>query len=171
MKKTSILKNSKNVSWWKFSNKSIWLLVVGFVLFSIGYFISPSVLSNLFIGFFSLFDIRTWPWWYFIGLIIIVVFSIRWYMLYQKYVNNDFDPVSLDECKWFCALSGTITILFAIIVFLHRFSLLNSIYYPLYSWFGFGAFSFVALLIFTVIFVLIGALVFLIYQWITTLQE
>jgi hypothetical protein len=52
---------------------------------------------------------------------------------------------------------------------LHRFSLLRQLYVPLYFWFGYGRFSFLALLIFTMIFVIIGIITFLGWRWITTL--
>ncbi|MDR2171106.1 MAG: hypothetical protein LBP59_13260 [Planctomycetaceae bacterium] len=167
MKKISA-KENQNDAWWKFS-KSAWLLIIGLVLFNIGCFASLSVLDRFFNEIFYLFDFRTWSWWYFVCLIIVVTFSIRWYLFYQKYIDDDFDWQSLDECKWFCILSGTITAILAIIVILHRYSLLGYFYYPVYYWLGFGGFSFFALQIFTVIFVIIGTLVFLIYKWITTL--
>ncbi|MDR0706133.1 MAG: hypothetical protein LBF88_14260 [Planctomycetaceae bacterium] len=123
------------------------------------------------VGCFNVLDFRTWPWWYFLGLIAVLGFSVRWYLLYQKRLNDDFDPQSLEECKWFCRFSGTITFLFAVFVFLHRFSLLRRLYYPLYFWFGYGRFSFEALLIFMTIFVIIGVITFLVWKWISALQS
>ncbi|MDR2172430.1 MAG: hypothetical protein LBP59_19985 [Planctomycetaceae bacterium] len=119
----------------------------------------------------SLFDIRTWSWWYFICLIAMAVFSIRWYQFYQKYVKNDFDPMSSYECKWFCILSGSVTAIIATIFFLYWSSLLKRLYDPLYLWFGYGKFSFVAFLIIVVIIATIVGITFLMWKWITTLQE
>jgi hypothetical protein len=156
--------------WWKF-NKLTLLLIVGLILINVGNFLTLSFIGNLFISFFSLFDVRTWPWWYFICLIVVTVFSIRWYRLYQKYVNDDFDPMSSYECKWFCILSGFITAIIAAIFFLHWSSLLKYLYGSLYSWFGYGNVSFVAFLTITAILAVIAGVIFLVCKWITTLKE
>ncbi|MDR1963187.1 MAG: hypothetical protein LBQ50_05370 [Planctomycetaceae bacterium] len=156
--------------WWKFSTTT-WLFIAGLVLLNIGCFLKPSILDTLLLGLFNLLDFRTWTWWYFLGLVAVLAFSVRWFLLYQTYINENFDLQSLEEAKWFCRLSGTLTFLLAVFIFLHRFSLLRWLYNPLYFWLGFGAFSFSALLIFTVIFVMIGFVVFLVWKWMTTLQE
>jgi hypothetical protein len=147
------------------------LLIAGLVLLNIGCFLKPFILDTVLVGCFNLLDFRTWSWWYFLGLITVLGFSVRWFLLYQKHLNDEFDPQSLEECKWFCRLSGTVTLIFAVFVFLHRFSLLRRLYYPLYFWFGYGNFSFLALLIFMIIFVIIGVITFLVWKWITTLQS
>jgi hypothetical protein len=164
------LLNSPNEPWWKFSTTT-WLLIAGLVLLNIGCFLKPFILDTVLVGCFNLLDFRTWSWWYFLGLITVLGFSVRWFLLYQKHLNDEFDPQSLEECKWFCRLSGTVTLIFAVFVFLHRFSLLRRLYYPLYFWFGYGNFSLLALLIFTIIFVIIGVITFLVWKWITTLQS
>ncbi|MDR1964120.1 MAG: hypothetical protein LBQ50_10110 [Planctomycetaceae bacterium] len=165
-----MLQKSSSEPWWKFS-MTTWLFIAGLVLLNIGCFLKPSILDTLLVCLFNLLDFRTWPLWYFLGLIGVPVFSVRWFLLYQTYINDDFDLQSLEEAKWFCRLSGTLTFLFIIFVFLHRFSLLRRLYNPLYFWLGYGTFSFVALLIFTMIFVIIGFVTFLVWKWITTLQE
>jgi hypothetical protein len=164
---TSTSNKSSKEAWWKF-NLTTWQLIVGIVLLSIG-FVKPTVLDALSKSLFNVVDIRTWAWWYFICLIAVVGFSIRWYLFYQTYKNNDFDPLSSEEAKWFCLLSGTITFLGIVFIFLYRFSLLRWLFSPLSLWFGFGTVSFASLLLLISIFVVVGFLVFLICKWVDVL--
>jgi hypothetical protein len=167
------LQDSPKKSWWKLSimNVTTWLLISGLVLLNIGCFLKPSILDAIMAGIFNLLDFRTWVWWYFLGVLVVLAFSVRWFLLYQKSVNNDFDLQHSEEAKWFCLLSGTLTFLFIVFVFLHRILLLRRLFYPLYWWFGYGRFSFEALLIFTAVFVIIGITVFLVWKWITVLMS
>ncbi|MDR3111441.1 MAG: hypothetical protein LBU65_17355 [Planctomycetaceae bacterium] len=158
-----------NEPWWKFG-LTTWLLLGGVVLLSGGFLLNSHIMDSLFLGLFNLVDFRTWAWWYFLCLIAVVAFSVRWFLLYQTYINDDFDQQDMDEVKWFCYFSGTITLIFAVFIFLHRFSFLNLFYDPLYFWLGQGAFSFLALLAFTAIFVVIGLIAFLAWGWISKLQ-
>lgn len=184
MKTTSpspALPESPNGLWQTFG-MTTWLLIGGLVLLNVGCFLSPSILDTVLsviffpISFlFHLLDFRTWAWWYFPGVIAGLVFSVRWFFLYQTYVNDDFDPQSLDEAKWFCLLSGTITFTFAVFAFLHRFCryfLLYYLYYPLETWLrlGHGAFSYIAILAFTVSLVIIAFVIYFAWRWITSLS-
>lgn len=155
--------------WWQFGS-SAWLLLGGLLLFNIGCFLHPSLLDTVFAGLFNLIDFRTWPWWYFLCLVATLAFSVRWFFLYQKKINDDFDPVSEEEAKRFCHLTGSLTGLFAALLILHRTGLMRRMYGTLNYMFGFGAFSIWALLIFAVIFGLIGLFVFLIWKWMATIQ-
>jgi hypothetical protein len=167
---SSTLQNSPNEPWWKFSITT-WLFITGLVLLNIGCFLRPFILDAVLQSCFNLLDFRTWPWWYFLGLITVLGFSVRWFLLYQKHLNDEFDLQSSEECKWFCWLSGTITLLLIVLVFLHRLLWLPRFYYPLYFWFGYGNFSFEALLIFATIFVIISVIAFLVWRWATTLPS
>lgn len=155
--------------WWRFGS-SAWLLLGGLLLFNVGCFLQPSLLDMVFAGLFNLLDFRTWPWWYFLCLVAVLAFSVRWFFLYQKKINDDFDPVSAEEAKWFCRLTGAATGLLAVLVILHRTGMLRRMYGTLNYMFGYGAFSIWALLIFAVIFCLIGLFVYLTAKWIATLQ-
>ncbi|MDR1477979.1 MAG: hypothetical protein LBJ00_03465 [Planctomycetaceae bacterium] len=155
---------------WKFG-ATTWLLVVGIVLLNIGCFSKLSILDMFFGGIFNLFDFRTWAWWYFVIIVAVFVCSIRWYLLYQKYIDDDFDPTSSEEAKCFCLLSGILTLLVVIFVFLHRFSLLQYFYQPLYSWFGFGIVTFAAFLILILLLAIVGLVVYWAWRWIDVLLE
>ncbi|MDR1479008.1 MAG: hypothetical protein LBJ00_08700 [Planctomycetaceae bacterium] len=163
-------KNLSEKSLWKFG-VTTWLLVVGIVLLNIGCFFKLSILDMFFNGILNLFDLRTWTWWYFIVIIAVFACSVRWYLLYQKYVEDDFDPISSEEAKSFCLLSGILTLLAIIFVFLHRFSLLQYLYQPLYSWFGFGIVTFFAFLILILLLVIIGLVAYWAWRWIGILLE
>ncbi|MDR1291165.1 MAG: hypothetical protein LBK06_08190, partial [Planctomycetaceae bacterium] len=76
---------------------------------------------------------------------------------------------SSEEAKWFCMLSGTITFLIIVFVFLHRFSLLRWLFNPLYLWVSVGAISFTSLLLLILIFAVVGFLVFLVCKWVDVL--
>lgn len=155
--------------WWKFGSTT-WMLIGGLLLFNVGCFLQPSLLDAVFAGLFNLIDFRTWPWWYFLCLITVLAFSVRWFLLYQKKINDDFDSQSLEEAVWFCRLTGAVTVVLAVLVVLHRTGLLRKAYYTLNTMFGYGAFSIWALLIFAVIFGLIGLFVYLVGKWLATIR-
>ena len=164
-----IPENAPSEPWWKFG-PATWMLILGLVLLNVGCFLRPTLLDTLIAGLFHLLDFRTWPWWYFLCLIAVLAFSVRWFFLYQKKIDDDFDPRSLEEAKWFCRLTGSLTALLAVLSVLHRTGMLRRCYYTLNGMFGYGAFSIWALLLFAVIFGLIGLFVFLIGKWIASLR-
>ena len=155
--------------WWQFSTTT-WMLVGGLVLLNIGCFLQPSLLDSMFAGLANLLDFRTWPWWYFLCLIAVLAFSVRWFLLYQTYVNEGFDQLSAEEAKWFCWLSGTISGILALWVVLHRTGAMRPMYSQFWLMFGMGHFTIWALLIFGGIFGIVGLLVFLTGKWISSIQ-
>jgi len=154
---------------WQFG-PTTWILVGGFLLLNVGCFLQPSLLDSMLAGLSNLLDFRTWPWWYFLCLIIVLGFSVRWFLLYQTHVNDDFDPQSREEAKWFCWLSGTITGLLTLLVVLHRIGVMRRMYHTFYLMFGQGHFSIWALFIFAGIFAVIGLFIFLTGKWISSIQ-
>ena len=172
MSQNSASKNqvtSSSEPWWRFGSTT-WMLIGGLLLFNVGCFLQPSLLDTVFAGLFNLLDFRTWPWWYFLCLIAVLGFSVRWFLLFQKKINDEFDPQSLEEAKWFCWLTGAVTALLAVLVVLHRTGLLRRAYTSLNYMFGYGAFSIWALLIFFGILAVIGMIVALAWKWIGTIQ-
>ncbi|MDR1922887.1 MAG: hypothetical protein LBQ66_00820 [Planctomycetaceae bacterium] len=173
---SATLQKSSKKSWWKL-DLTIWFFIVGFVLLTIGVLI-PSIVDAVLVttaGIFkialNMLDFRQWPWWYFICLFAVIAFSVRWSVFYKKNKNDDFDPLSSEEAKWFCVLSGTITLLIIVLVFLHQFALLRPLFNPLYLWFKFGSISFLSLLILTLIFAAAGFLVFVICRWVNVILD
>lgn len=151
--------------WWQFGFNN-WLLIGGLVLFNVGCFLKPALLDDFVDG---LFDFRSWPWWYFLCLTSVLAFSVRWFFLYQKYVNDDFDPQGEEEAVWFCRLTGSVTAMFAILIVMHHVGLLRNILYTLNMMFGYGVFSIWALMIFIVILAIIGFFASLTWKWIGTI--
>ena len=143
--------------WWQFGPDTL-MLIGGLILISAGCF-SPL----------DLFDFRLWPWWYFLCLVIVLAFSVRWFLLYRTLVNDDFDPQSLEEAQWFCWLSSTTTAVLALLVVSHQIGLMRYMYFTLNYTFGYGGFSFWALLIFAVIIGVIGLLAALTWKWISSI--
>jgi hypothetical protein len=157
---------------WEFG-ATAWLLFAGLILLNLGFFLQLLVHAAgvTFVSLFNLFDFRTWPLWYFLCLAVVLGCSVRCFLLYKKHINDDLDPLYVDEAQCFWWLSGAIAVLLAVIVFLHRFSFLRQLYHPLYLWFGYGDFSYSALLIFTVFFATIGIVCFLAWKWILTILD
>ena len=160
---------SSNDSWWQFGT-STWLLIGGLLLLNVGFFLHPTLFDTILIGIVSLFDFRTWPWWYLLCLVAVLAFSVRWFLLYIKKINDEFDLSSREEAKWFCRLTGAATCLFVLLIVLHQTGILRKMYSTLNLMFGYGAFSIWALLFFALIFSLIGLFVYLIGKWVATLQ-
>lgn len=160
---------SSDDAWWRLGS-STWLLVGGLLLFNVGCFLQPALLDTVFGGLFNLFDFRTWPWWYFLCLIAVLAFSVRWFILYVKMVDDEFDPQSLEEARWFCLLTGSLTGLFAVLLVLHRTGLMRRMHGTLNYMFGFGAFSIWALLIFFGILAVIGMIVALAWKWVSSFE-
>ncbi len=131
-------------SWW---NSTTWLLIGGLLLLNIGCFLNPSLLDAVMVGVFNLLDFRTWPWWYFLCLVIVLAFSVRWFLLYQKKVNDEFDDLNQEEVKWFYCLSFIATGLFVAMFLLHRTGLLRMLYRQLTYMHVQGGLSFGSLLL------------------------
>jgi hypothetical protein len=172
MKNTLPANSSHKPSCWHFGTTT-WLVIIGLILLNIGFFLHPfvSVAGGFFADLFSLLDFRTWPFWYFICLVFVVGCSVRWFFLYRKYVNDDLDQLHSEEAQWFCCLSGSITLLLAVLVFLHRFSFLRRIFHPLYLFFGYGDFSYFALFMFAVLLSAIVVVCFFAWKWILTIID
>jgi hypothetical protein len=161
--------NQSDGKWWQFG-PTTWMLVGGLLLLNVGCFLQPNLLDLVFAGLGNLLDFRLWPWWYFLCLILVLGFSVRWFLLLQARINDDLDSQGLEEAKWFCWLSGTITGLSVLLILLHQTGMMRRMYRTLNLMFGYGHFSIWALLIFAGIFGIIGLLVFLTGKWISSIQ-
>ena len=171
--KTVQKKNEPDITdsepWWQFSGTT-WCLIVGLLAFNIGIFLSPKVLDALlgFVG--RTLDFRLWHWYYFLFLLVVLAFSVRWFMIYRAF-QDDFDtPDNPDEMKAFVWLTGTITAIFLTYVFLEQTLALKYLLLQLWKFMAVGAFSWHALLFFFLIIGSIGAVVALTKFWVETLQ-
>ncbi len=147
-----------------------WLLVGGLLLLNVGCFLNPSLLDAVMASVFNLLDFRTWPWWYFLCLIAVMAFSVRWFSLYIKKVNDEFDDLNQEEVKWFCRLSYSATGLFAALFLLHRTGLLRKLYRQLTYMYVQGGLSFWSLLLGLLVVGIVCLFIWLIGKWIGSIQ-
>ncbi len=166
---TKTTETPKTDSWWKF-NTTTWLMVGGLLLLNIGCFLRPSILDTLMVGLFNLLDFRTWPWWYFLCLILVMAFSVRWFVLYQKRVNDDFDEMGLEEAKWFYRLSYSATGLLAALIVLHRTTLLRKLYHQLTYMYVQGGLSVWSLLLGLAVVGIVCLFIWLIGKWMSCIR-
>lgn len=131
----------------------------------------PTFFDRLEPGFWYLADFRQWAWWYFIELVVVLAFSVRWFLLYASHVNDELAPDRKVEAVAFVRLTGFLSGAMFVFSVLHRAGIVRRGYYSLYAWFGYGAFSAVAILSFTVLFSCLLILVFLFWKWLYTLKN
>ena len=145
--------------WWHFDS-STWLLIGGLALFNIGCFFNPNLIDSIF----RMLDVRLWPWSYCLILGVIVLFSIRWFLIYSR--CEDYDGTEADAAMRFVRLSIFMTAVMVFWILLHATRLLFHLYYPLSEWLGRGAFSWVAVLAFVLLLGIIAAFVHFFKEWI-----
>ena len=144
--------------WWHFDS-SVWLFLGGLLLLA-GGFLDPGVIDS----FFRLFDVRLWPFSYCLILGIIVLFSVKWFLIYSRW--EDYDGTEADAAMRFLRLSIYTTAVLVLWVLLHATRLFYYFYYPLSEWLGRGAFSYVAVLAFVLLLGIIAAFVHFFKEWI-----
>jgi len=157
--KGEIVQDPDNEGQWYHLSANTWFLVGGLLLFNIGCFFNPNFMDYLF----RFLDFRLWSWWYFLVLLLIVAFSIKWYILFQSW--DDLDPVDIDVGKQFLLMSITITAELLILVLLHVSGLARHIGYSLWTWFSFGSYSHGAALAFLLICAAIAITYYVVKEW------
>ena len=75
--KGEIIQDTEGEGEWYHFSTSTWMLLGGLVLFNVGTFFGPHLIDGLF----RVLDFRLWAWWYFAILLVIVAFSIKWFLL------------------------------------------------------------------------------------------
>jgi hypothetical protein len=147
--------------WYRLS-ASTWLLISGLIIFNVGCFLSPNLIDDIV----RLLDVRLWPWWYVLCLAIFVVFTIKWFFIYRN--REDYDELQTEAAKRFTRMAVAISIVMAIFVLLNATHLFGLFYYPLERWLGYGAFSWMALLSFVLIFCVIVPVIYFVKEWLVT---
>ncbi len=138
---------------------SILLFLGGVLLLVSGLFSQPAWVDPLF----RVLDFRLWPWWYFVLLLLIVGFSIKWFFLFQSW--DDLAPTDLEVGKRFLRMSITISIELLIVALLNAVGLLRQLSYPLWSWFGYGSYSHMGALAFLLICISVGITIYVVREW------
>jgi len=147
---------------WYHLSASTWLLIGGLMLFNVGCFLSPNLIDNIV----RAMDIRLWPWWYLLFLVVFVVFTVKWFFIYRN--RDDYDDLEAEAARRFTRMAIAITSVMAILVLLNVTHLFHFFYYPLERWLGYGAFSWLALLSFILIFCVIVPVLYFIKEWLVT---
>ncbi len=148
--------------WWKLS-ASTWILIGGLVLFNIGCFFGPALINRIF----HLLDVRLWPWWVYIPVVVFILFSIQWIRIALH--RNDYDPDERKSAKCFLRMSIAISALGGIVIILNWANLLRLTILPIQEWLAYGRYSFAAILIYGVILGSLIAVLYLIKEWIKSL--
>lgn len=153
--------NDPDAKWYSFSS-STWLLIGGLILFNVGCFVNPGWLGS----FFRLLDIRLWPWWYFLAIGVILLFSVKWFFIYRNW--EDYDSDEEETARRFMRMSGVISGVLLFLVLLNMFGLVAALYYPVALWLRYGAFSWSAFLTFSIGILLFGLIFYFVKEWIVT---
>ncbi len=140
-----------------------WLFLAGGLLLIMGGI--PGVPERLF----QWLDFRLWPWWYHLVLLILLAFSVKWFFIYNNW--EDYDKVERDTAMRFKRMSVAVTALMLLCVFLNTVGLFRIIYFSLYSWLGYGAFSWLALISFFAILGVIAPALYFIKEWLITFKQ
>ncbi|MDR1959391.1 MAG: hypothetical protein LBQ54_10195 [Planctomycetaceae bacterium] len=152
--KGEIIQSSHDGEHWYQLSSSTWLFLGGLLLFNGGCFVNPGLLDTLFI----LLDVRLWPWWYFLCLTLLIVFSVKWFFIYRNW--EDYDDMEINAAKRFHRMAVTVTIVMGVLVLLNATHLYGFFYHPLSRWLGYGDFSWMALLSFLLVFAMIVPVVY-----------
>lgn len=150
--------------WWRLS-PSTGLLIIGLVLLNVGCFVDAGLIDRAF----RAFDVRLWPWWYFVCLAILVIFSIRWGLIRRDF--DDYDEFEQEEAKRFVRLSVFLTVLVGLILILHGFNLLWRFTEPLKHWFGYGTFSKMGAVSFGLVIAILIPLIYFVKEWFVTFRR
>ena len=159
--KGEIIQDTPEEKWYQMP-VSTWLLIGGLILFNAGCLLSPNLIDNIF----RLLDIRLWPWWYLLFLVVFVAFTVKWFFIYRNW--EDYDELGVEAAKRFTRMAVSITIVMVILGLLNMTDFFYFFYYPLAAWLGVGAFSWIALLSFTLIFFAIVPIVYFVKEWLVT---
>ena len=146
-------------SWWSFTPNT-WLLIAGLILFNIGCFFDPGIIDSLF----RKLDVRLWPWSYCIIFGIVVLFSIKWFLIYFRW--EDYDGTDADAAMRFVRLSIAVTVVLVLWVLLSATRISHFFYELLTRWLGYGEFSWMAVLSFMFLLGIIVMLVYFFKEWI-----
>ncbi len=156
--KGEIIHDPDMEKWYQLSS-STRLLIGGLILFNVGCFVNPGIIDQLF----RLLDVRLWPWWYFLCLILVIVFSVKWFLVYRD--GEDYDELQAETAKRFIRMSVTLAIFMLVAILLHVTTWSKALFYPLFLWYQFGTMTWAAPFICLVLFAIFGLAVYLIKEW------
>ncbi len=112
-----------------------------------------------------------WIWLYSGNLLLFAIFLTKWSIIYKTRTRTDFTTEILNVRRRFLIMSLTITGELGIFNFLQLSGLLRRLFYPLWYWFGYGAYSHWGALAFFLICAAIGVTLFVIKEWLVAIKQ
>lgn len=151
--------------WWKL-DKMTGLFLGGLVLMNIAFFLSPDSLDAFANCFKRIFDIRRWPWWYFIVVGLTGWFIWKWYEFYQGAKDDAYNDLDYVYIARFMRMNVVVGFDLWMLVFCHAGGLFPKFYYATKQWFGYNQYSHLALLLFVGAIILGGTTFYVVKDWI-----
>lgn len=150
--------------WWDFGY-SVWLLLIGLILFNIGVFINPVWVDKII----SFLDFRRWHWTTFILCAINFYFIVTWTRIVLCKLNDDWDTGDPVIDRSFLFMSITIFLGSVVLGVLSSTKAMTYIHYTFIQWFGYGIYSHKALLILLLSLSYIGVTFYFVKEWIMSI--
>ena len=151
-------------SWYQLSFGT-WLLIATLVVINIANFAIPGLLAPVF----HLLDVRLWPVWYLVILLMVLLLSIKWFLIYCN--REEYDDMQWDSTKRFLRFSVTLSVALATLILVNMCRLMSSFYDPLQRWLGYGEFSGRAILAFVLILGAIASVAWFFKEWMITIRR
>ncbi len=152
--------------WWKLDFSTL-LLIGGLVLFNIGAFIHPTIVDRI-VG---ALDVRYWPWWYILPVLVFLGLAIKWCSVYSGIANNTI-PLARREIELtFVVMTMTIAVEVGIFLILCLAGLVSTIFSPLYFLVNFGYFSFRAAIVILCLLAATGWTLFTVWMWYDAVRD
>lgn len=157
---------ANNKPWWKL-DKMTCLFLGGLILMNIAFFLSPESL-DAFANFFKrVFDIRRWPWWYFIVVVLTGWFIWKWREFYTGVKDDEYDELDYVYIARYMRMNVVVGFDLWLLVFCHAGGMLSRFYYVTKQWFGYNQYSHLALILFVGAIVLGGTTFYVVKDWLT----
>lgn len=146
-----------------FLSSSAWLLIAGGVLFGFGCFLPSKTLSEIV----HFLDLRLWPIWYFPLALLLAVFVFFWIRFYCNW--EDYSDDQQTTARRFIRLSVfcTIVIVASFVIYIGEWYL--PLRTPLYFLFVTGSFSLPAVSTVLIVLGVLGTIVWLLKEWISSM--
>jgi len=112
-----------------------------------------------------------WFWWYLANLLLFAFFLAEWSLIYQTKNRDDLTPEMLNVRRRFLIMSYTVTCELGIYNLLNISGLLGNISYSLWEWFGYGIYSHMAALTFSLICAVLSVTFFMIKEWLEAIRQ
>ena len=148
---------------WRHLNSSSGLLIAGLLILNVAVFLQPTILDAVLAALARALDFRLWPWWYFLVLLALVAFSVKWYLLTSAW--NDLDAVDKSVAQRFIPMSTVLACELLGLLVLHASGLLWIVYRAVREMFRFGTYSLTAAIAFFTVCLLAALTYYVVKEW------